>query len=191
MSEPKPPVDQPRAHEFDGITEYDNALPKWFTALFAISLAWAPLYIAYYHFWTPKLGAERLQDEMAAAAEEKAKRGGALTEDALRGISRNAERIAKGKALYASAGCITCHGPEATGTVGPNLRDKYWIYGSDMLQILDVLEKGRLDKGMLKPLLSEAEAVDLTIYLVDLSRQGEQPGKAIDPSREKEAPITY
>ncbi len=123
-------------------------------------------------------------------AAEKAKRG-SLSEDELRAASRDAARIAKGKGLYASAGCATCHGVEATGSVGPNLRDRYWIYGSDMKQILDVLVKGRLDKGMPKPPISEAEAVDLAIHLVDLVRQGEKPGKPIDPNREKEAPITY
>lgn len=190
MTDREPPVDQPRAHEFDGITEYDNALPKWFTALFAISIAFAPLYIAYYHFWTPKLGAVRLEAEQAALADEKAKRG-SLSEEDLRRLSREPARIAKGRDLYARTACITCHGAEATGTVGPNLRDRYAINGSDMTQILDVLVKGRLDKGMPKPLISEAEAVDLAIYLVDLARQGEKPGKPIDPNREKEAPITY
>lgn len=191
MSDAKPTVDQPRNHEFDGITEYDNALPRWFTALFAISMAWAPIYIAYYHFWTPRLGAERLQAELATVAEDKAKRGGAFTEAGLRGLSRNAERIARGRDLYLRNNCIPCHGVEATGAVGPNLRDRFWIHGSDMLQIMDVLTKGRLDKGMPKLPLSDDDAVNLTIYLVDLNRQGEKPGKPINAAREKEAPITY
>jgi len=186
-------VDQPRGHEFDGIVEYDNALPKWFQALFVLSVVWVPFYIAYYHFAGPKLGAERLQIELTAITEERAKQGlGTLGEADLRTLSHDAKRIATGKDLYLKTGCSACHGPEATGLVGPNLRDKYWIYGSDMTQILDVIAKGRPEKSMPKQPLSEDEALNLSIYIADLGRQGEQNGpRPLDPKRELEAPITY
>jgi cytochrome c oxidase cbb3-type subunit 3 len=189
----QPSVDQPRHHEFDGIVEYDNRLPNWFSALFVISILFAPAYIAYYHFSGAKLGSERLKADQAAAAEARAAQGGSgpLSEDALRGLSKNPDRIAKGKALFAASGCAACHGPEGTGLVGPNLRDRFWIYGSNMAQIQDVILNGRMERGMPKAALSADEIANVVIFMVDLNRQGEKPGKAIDPKRELEAPISY
>jgi cytochrome c oxidase cbb3-type subunit 3 len=36
-------------HEYDGIQEMDNSLPRWWLYLFILSIIWAVLYMLYYH----------------------------------------------------------------------------------------------------------------------------------------------
>lgn len=36
-------------HDYDGIRELDNDLPRWWVWLFYISIAWSVLYVLYYH----------------------------------------------------------------------------------------------------------------------------------------------
>ena len=58
---------------------------------------------------------------------------------------------------------------------------------------MDVITDGRANGTMpaSKNSMSGDDIVNLAIYIADLNRQGEKPGKPIDPAREREAPITY
>ena len=88
---------------------------------------------------------------------------------------------------------MACHGPEAAGAVGPNLTDKYWIHGSKMSEIVDVIAKGRTSPAGVMPGQNMAmdDVSNLAIYIVSLNRAGAKSGKAIDPVREKENPVNY
>ncbi len=187
-------ADQPRAHSFDGISEYDNDLPRWWLAMLWVSVGFAIWYVLHYHFGSGKLGAERWNIEVAEIAEERAKHEtGPLSEQALRQLSTNPERIARGKTLYGTIGCAVCHTPEGTGLIGPNLRDRYWIYGSNMTDIVDVIANGRANNLMppQKAALSGDDIANLAIYVVSLNREGLRSGKPPDLAREKDSPITY
>lgn len=186
-------IDQERSHAFDGITEYDNSLPRWWLWTLYLSSAFAVWYVFHFHFWTGELtrqDAIRFEHEKALAKE--ADKNKVKTEDELRLMSKDPEIIAKGKALMPKTICFTCHGPELTGLIGPNLRDKYWIYGSSMTGIIDSITNGRLplmppQNLTLKP--DEIEAI--ACYIADLNRQGEKPGMRPQAAKEKEDPITY
>lgn len=182
-----------KPHSFDGIQEYDNDLPRWWLALLVISVIWAAIYGFYYHIQGHPLGAQQLAAEIAAINEERAKNStGPLPEELLRELSHNAERIAKGKSLYAANQCATCHGPEAVGLVGPNLRDEWWIYGSDMTTIVETITHGRLN-GAMPPQgknLSPDEIVNLACFVAEMNRN-RASGKPHDPAREKQQPIAY
>ncbi len=41
--------DEPLEHEYDGIKELDNNLPRWWLGLFYLSIIWSVLYMFYYH----------------------------------------------------------------------------------------------------------------------------------------------
>ncbi len=183
-----------RDHAFDGIQEYDNNLPRWWLMLFYATIIWSVAYVAWYHGGFGLLGPDKHKAEMAELAELRAKQGnGELTEEQLRSLSRQPERIAKGKALYMSTACFACHAMDGTGSVGPNLIDRWWIHGSTMTDIRRLIANGG-QNGMtaFKDRLSGDDLTNLTIWIVDQNRQGEKPGKrATDPSREKEAPISY
>ena len=181
-------------HEFDGIREADNPAPMWFTLLFWGTVIWAGGYFLHYNYGPGKVGVAAWQQADVAVQEVKAKHAtGPLSEEQLRGLSTNPERIASGKQLYASAGCITCHGPETLGAVGPNLRDRFWIHGSTMVEIATVIAKGAANNTMpaQEKLLAGDDITNLTIFLVSVNRAGLKDGKPADPTREKEAPIEY
>lgn len=192
-----PTFDRLRDHSIDDIQEYDNALPGWWLWMFYISIVFGICYLLWYHYWGGgMLGAARWAHEEQIwkdkQAEDDRKRP-PLTEEQMREISKDATRIARGQELYAKNLCIACHGADATGLVGPNLRDRWWLYGSTMKDLVDTITNGRANNTMppQKANLSRDDIVSLAIYIVSLNRQGEKTGKPHDPARDKEAPITY
>lgn len=195
-TDPTATPDDPKLldHDFDGIRELDNDPPLWFSLLFLGTVAWAIAYFCHFALGPGEVGAAAWKQNDAVVQELKAKNAtGPLTEEQLRGLSTNPERIAAGAKLFTSANCAACHGPEALGLVGPNLRDKFWMHGSNMAQIVEVIANGANNNQMppQKDLLAGDDINNLAIYIVSLSRAGLKDGKAIDPTREKEAPITY
>ncbi len=181
-------------HDFDGIREADNPPPLWFTLLFWGTVIWAITYFLHFSLGPGAVGAAAwAQDDVALQERKAAHATGPLSEDQLRGLSRNPERMAAGQKLYSAANCATCHGPEALGAVGPNLRDRFWIHGSKMAEIAAVISDGAANNTMpaQKNLLAGDDITNLTIYLVSLNRAGLKDGKPIDAARELDAPITY
>ncbi len=189
-------IDQERSHAFDGITEYDNSLPRWWLWTLYLSSAFAVWYVFHFHFFTGVLTKEDATEyEFVKAKEKEAETTKVKSEDELRALSKNPEMIAKGKALMPKTICATCHGPELTGLIGPNLRDKYWIYGSNMTTIIESITLGRMPlmPPQAKPTgtLTADEIEQIACYLVDLNRQGEKPGMRPQAAKEKEDPIKY
>jgi cytochrome c oxidase cbb3-type subunit III len=189
-------IDQERSHAFDGITEYDNSLPRWWLWTLYLSSTFAVWYVFHFHFFTGVLTKE-LADQYEWQVIQDKKREAALpskakTEDELRALSKNPEMVAKGKALMPKTICFTCHGPELTGLIGPNLRDKYWIYGSSMTTIIESIANGRLPLMPPQSTTLKADEIEaIACYIVDLNRQGEKPGMRPQAAKEKEDPITY
>lgn len=198
MSDTAPGRDVPKEHVHDGIVEYDNDPPLWLTATFFLSLVWGVCYLLWMHLSVGvKLGPDKLQDDLAQLAEWRASKDtGPLDEAAMRALSNAPDRIARGAKLYATTECATCHGEDGTSDAnrsGPNLRDRWWIHGSTMEAIAAVIRDGANNNAMpaQNRKLSNQDIANLTIYLVSRNRQGERGGKAPDPAREREAPITY
>ena len=122
-------------HEYDGIEEYDNPLPRWWVWLFVGTLVFAVGYLALY----PGLGAfegywnwtqeNQWKKEVAEAEAQYAPlfaRYAAIPEAEL---AKHPEAVKTGQRLFAS-NCIVCHGSAATGSKGfPNLTDSDWLYG--------------------------------------------------------------
>ena len=192
--------DQPREHSFDGIEEYDNDLPRWWLAMLYASVAVALVYVLHFHFGPGLVGPQSLASVIATVDRGRPKAGGPYTEDQLRAFSTDAARAAVGKKITTGKGlCFTCHtmpgSPELTGMVGPNLRDEYWIYGSNMVDIVQTITKGHIERGMppQEKNLTKDEIADVACYIVQLNRQGlvTNKSKPIDRNREKSAPITY
>jgi len=188
-----------KPHSFDGIQEYDNDLPRWWLTILWLSVVWSVFYIGWYHLEGAPLGEQRLRLQIAAANEERLRNStGPLDESLLRELSTNPERIAKGRELFAKVQCITCHGTEANGIMngnpapGANLRDTWWIHGSDMTAIMHTITNGVLDRGMpaQKGFLSEDEIINLASFITDLARRPTS-GKPHDPERETEQPVTW
>ncbi len=142
--------DSLRAHEFDGIQEYDNKLPNWWLWTLYGSIAFALAYWVVFHtLGVGKLPRESFQQEMVAAAEAQLARmsAGGLTDESLTLMSTIPAKVAEGRKLFETY-CVVCHGDQGQGLVGPNLTDDYWIHGPKPLDLHKVVTSGVPAKGM-------------------------------------------
>ncbi len=156
-------------HDYDGIREFNNSLPRWWVWLFNLSTAFAIVYFGYYHvLGKGKLSAALYLDEMHAGAEMKA-RAMAIFENTMASLqpSKDPQVLAEGHATFLKL-CAPCHRSDGGGLVGPNLCDDYWIHGSNFVDNLQTIWNGVPAKGMvtwktsLKP--SAVYAVGSYIY---------------------------
>ena len=59
-------------HEYDGIRELDNRLPRWWVWLFNITIVFAAVYLLYYHVLGGPSSAQEYAAEMKAGDQIKA-----------------------------------------------------------------------------------------------------------------------
>jgi cytochrome c oxidase cbb3-type subunit 3 len=136
-------------HEYDGIQELDNKLPRWWVWLFNLTILFAVFYMVYFHvFGKGRLMAAQYQEEMQFGAQVKAqaissfeKRMGSLEP------SKDPVVLAQGRETFSKL-CAPCHRADGGGLVGPNLCDTYWIHGSNFLDNLQTIWNGVPAKGM-------------------------------------------
>ncbi len=177
------PVDAgPIVHEYDGILEADNQLPRWWLGGFFASILFAALYwTAYEGLKTvPYPGEVYTQEAAEIASAEAAKAQAApLTDALLLGMSQQPAAIGQGKETYSQV-CVACHGPNAGGLVGPNLTDAYWLHGSKPQDLYRVVKNGVLEKGMPSwgPQLGEGKVRSVVAYVWTLRNQNVPAGKA-------------
>jgi cytochrome c oxidase cbb3-type subunit 3 len=178
-------------HTYDGIREYDNPMPGWWTAIFWICVLFAPVYmLGIYVFDYIDTYEENLAQghaELDARAAAWAASGPAFETDerALRRYADDPLMVAAGEEVFIS-NCAACHGPDGGGTIGPNLTDDFWIHGGEPEEIYEILVVGVVTKGMpaWSDLLSDEERAQATAYI--LSIQGTSPPGAKGPEGERE-----
>ena len=134
----------------DGIEELDNPLPTWWLNTFYLTIVFALLYVGYY--WAgpgrsieQNFEAGRRETEFARTAESGGKGGPSEVE--LLAAFKDPERRHAGGATFAQK-CVSCHGPQGQGGIGPNLTDEYWLHGGKLVEIATSVTSGVLDKGM-------------------------------------------
>lgn len=140
-------------HNYDGIQEYDNPTPGWWSWLFVLSILFAPAYLVV----TAGLPSLFDYDEAYKAAETKLLMAqfadlGELTptESTLkRFVTDPAEQkwLSAGKSIF-TANCVACHGSEGIGSSGPNLTDDYFLNIVQPTDILRVVNKGANNGAM-------------------------------------------
>lgn len=141
-------------HEYDGIREYDNPLPRWWVLILWVSVIWSVIYLVNL---VPGVGSgpgrvRNYENEMTAAREKfgdpTAQAAGNAVDDAtVRAAAHDPAQIAAGQKLFVTY-CASCHRDDAGGNIGPNLTDDYWIHGGKPSQIHNTIGNGVLDKGM-------------------------------------------
>jgi cytochrome c oxidase cbb3-type subunit 3 len=137
-------------HEADGIRELDNKLPRWWVWLFYLTIAFAAVYLAYYHVaGAGRLMAAEYEAEMAVG--DKIKQASmARFESGIAALEPSKEPfvLAQGEQTYANL-CAPCHRLDAGGLVGPNLTDDYWIHGAQFSDAVKTIWNGVPEKGMI------------------------------------------
>lgn len=183
-------------HEFDGIRELDNKLPPWWVAMFYLTIAFAVVYLGYYHLGSGASQAEEYEMEMEqadrAVAEYRARNAQQVDESNV-AVVNDPQALSMAKTLY-ETNCMACHGMLGEGTVGPNLTDPYWIHGGSINDIYKTIKYGVPEKGMI-PWGTQMRAVDMqNISSYILTLQGTNPpnakereGELYEPAAESES----
>jgi len=136
-------------HEYDGIKEYNNPLPRWWLICFWGSIAFALGYLALY----PGLGKFQgflgwsSHGELKADEAAYDKQFGPLYDSfaaiPIPELAKN-ERAMKVAGRIFANNCAVCHGSNARGGNGfPNLTDQDWLYGGEPEKIVETLTLGR------------------------------------------------
>jgi cytochrome c oxidase cbb3-type subunit 3 len=139
------PVQGEIVHEYDGIKEADNQLPRWWLGIFFATIAFAFGYWWVYESWgflsTPR---EDYEVELARAAE----RGGVEVDDTLlETLAANDTIVARGRTVF-TQNCVVCHGERGEGRIGPNLTDSAWLHGDRPTEIYTTIRDGYAPRGM-------------------------------------------
>jgi cytochrome c oxidase cbb3-type subunit 3 len=179
-------------HEYDGIQEYDNPLPFWWSGLFVITIVYSAWYLYWYHLGGS--GTSVHEDYAAELRAWEAKRAAApveelqLDEEQLAQLAGESSTLQQGRGVYVK-NCVSCHLDDGRGQIGPNLTDLYQIHGSGRVDIFRTIYDGVPDKGMLtwSSVLPPDEIAAVSAYVVTLrGRQvaGKPPeGRAVERFR--------
>ncbi|MDE2436037.1 MAG: cytochrome-c oxidase, cbb3-type subunit III, partial [Sphingomonadales bacterium] len=136
-------------HEWDGIEELNNPLPRWWLLTFYASIVFAIGYVIVYPAiplgnhgteglwgWTSR---GQLAAETKAETDRRAPIMAALAATPIEALPGKPElmqqAVAGGKAAF-RVNCVPCHGAGAAGSKGyPNLNDDDWLWGGDLKTI--------------------------------------------------------
>lgn len=136
-------------HEWDGIEEYNNPLPRWWLWIFYATIVWGIWYTVAYPAWpgvkeatSGYLGFSTRGQVAEDIAEFEAKLepiNAKLVAADLNEIRGNDElegyAVSAGAAVF-KTWCAQCHGSGAAGAKGyPNLQDDAWLWGGTMEDI--------------------------------------------------------
>lgn len=183
-------------HEWDGIKELDNPLPRWWLWTFWISVAAAAAYWVLFPAWPTVDGYTRgvlgqsdrreVVQALAALQEQRGVKLATLKTASLDQIERDPElqayALAVGQSVFGD-NCATCHGQGGVGAKGyANLRDDVWLWGGSLDEIHHTINVGiRSDHPETRAssmpafgrdgMLSVAQVRDLTEYVVALSHR--------------------
>ncbi len=137
-------------HEWDGLKEYNNPMPRWWLGLFYITIVFALGYLLLYpglgNFkgllgWT-QVGA--YEAEVAAVERDVAPLFAKYAAMPIPELARDPAAMATGRRLFVT-NCAVCHGADGHGSRGfPNLADNIWHWGGTPEQIEQTITQGRM-----------------------------------------------
>ena len=175
-------------HNYDGIRELDNRLPRWWVYGFIGCIVFAIIYL--YRFEVVHTAPSTIQEyeiAMVDAANEKEeylKNAASKVDENSVVMLTDVMALGEGKKLF-GASCSPCHGVEAQGVVGPNLTDDYWLHQGGVKDVFKVIKYGVPEKGMKawKDDFSPVQMAQLSSYIKSL--HGSKPAGAKEPQGEE------
>lgn len=182
-------------HEYDGIMELNNPMPRWWVSLFYACIVFSLGYTIFYPAWPLKetntkglLGYtsrdevfRKIDDHAAMQSVWRDRIAAASLEEIRDDPDLFSFSLASGAASFA-VNCSQCHGAGAAGNVGgfPNLNDDDWIWGGDLDSIYHTITHGVRNEdsadarfNMMSSfgadeLLTRAEIADVTQFVLML-----------------------
>ncbi|NBB14441.1 cytochrome-c oxidase, cbb3-type subunit III [Caulobacter sp. SLTY] len=196
-------------HEWDGIRELDNPLPRWWLWVFYACILFSIGYWVVMPAWPGLAGHTRGllgQSDRAEVAKalkdlerQRGKGAAVLRGASLQQIEADpqlqAYALQVGQSVFGD-NCATCHGAGGAGARGyPNLRDDVWLWGGSLEDIHHTLtvgvRSGHADTRVSQMpafgrdgMLDQAKIADLTEYVVAISG-----GKADRAAAARAAPL--
>lgn len=174
-------------HEWDGITELNNPLPKWWFNMFILTTVFGVGYM----FLFPALGSyegylgwtqlKQLDSQMELNRANRADyfkqfEGLELTE-----LQTNKNAMDTASRLFAN-NCAQCHGSDGMGSRGfPNLSDDDWLYGSSLENVMHSILNGR--QGMMPAfgsILPQDQLAATAQYVLSLSNKATDQSKVAE-----------
>ena len=143
-------------HEWDGIRELNNPLPRWWLITFYATIIWALGYTVAYPAWPLISSATggvlgyssraEVEEAVNAARAGQARFVEAMAGQDVAGILADDElrqfAVAAGGAAF-RINCVQCHGSGAEGSAGyPNLNDDDWLWGGTPEAIYSTIAHG-------------------------------------------------
>jgi len=143
-------------HEWDGIKEYNNPLPRWWLITMWLTIIWGIGYTIAYPAWplingaTPGLlgysSRADVQADIDAVNAQNAPLVARINDLELAAIADDSEvggfAINGGRAVFQTF-CAQCHGSGANGSVGyPSLIDDDWLWGGSIEDIYTSINNG-------------------------------------------------
>jgi len=143
-------------HEWDGIRELNNPMPRWWVWTFYATMLWALAYTIAFPAWPLISDATKgmlgwssranVAAELASAKEAQAGLLNRIGEASLQEIMADPQltqfAVAGGAAAF-RVNCVQCHGSGAEGSAGyPNLNDDDWVWGGSPDEIYHTIAHG-------------------------------------------------
>jgi cytochrome c oxidase cbb3-type subunit 3 len=173
-------------HSCDGIREYDNPMPFWWTAIFWITIAVCFPYIVYYHVGVGPSVQDEYESDVAEAVTAQLGALGDIQPDqetllTLFDRTDGAKWKVAAKAMF-RANCVLCHGPDGGGINGPNLTDDAYVNVGQVEDLFRVINNGVAGKGMPEwgKRFSKAQVILLATYVAQLRGTHPAQPKAAD-----------
>ena len=159
-------------HEWDGLKELNNPLPRWWVWVFLITVIWSLWYFVVYPSWPTLSGAtsgtggytqfKELAENQKEIHERQAtylsRFENVSDKEVLNDTELYAFAMAGGAAAFKD-NCATCHGSGAEGGLGyPNLNDDDWLWGGRLTDIKQTLVHGIRVQGSFDTRISDMPA---------------------------------
>ncbi|MCP1727496.1 cytochrome c oxidase cbb3-type subunit 3 [Natronospira proteinivora] len=139
-------------HTWDGLSELNQPMPRWWLWLFYATIVWGLIYLALY----PGLGAysgllnwsqySQYDEEVAQIEAEVAPLFSRYAEIDIPELARNDEAMQTGRRLFAN-NCAVCHGTDARGRPGfprlAELAEEDWTWGGSPEDLYQSIDEGR------------------------------------------------
>ena len=193
-------------HEWDGIRELDNPMPRWWLWTFYATIIWAIGYVIAYpaipliNGATPGLlGYSSRAEVVAELAEAQIAQGTLLEKVAATPLDEIASdpellqfAIAGGSSAF-KVNCAQCHGSGAAGSAGyPNLNDDDWLWGGTIDEIYLTIAHGIRYEGdddtrysempAFGDMLETTQINEVAAYVVSLSDTPRDPAM-VEPGK--------